>query len=233
MPTGTELIETIDRVDAFDDRMAFWWIGQHGFILKLGGKILYLDPFLSDSPQRTVRPLLEAPQIRHADIIIGSHDHGDHIDRKVWPELARASAAATFVAPALICRGGLGQDLQIDEPRLHPMDDGDTFQAGQVQITALPSAHEQLERDPKTGLHPYLGFIIESGPWRIYHPGDTTRYEGLETRLQQFGRIDLAFLPINGRDAQRLADGCIGNMVYQEAVDLAGHCGMAVAGPAH
>ena len=30
------------------------------------------------------------------------------------------------------------------------------------------------------------------------------------------------FLPINGRDAARFRRGCLGNMTYQEAVDLAG-----------
>ena len=46
-------------------------------------------------------------------------------------------------------------------------------------------------------------------------------------------RIDLAFLPINGRDAKRLAANCIGNMTYQEAADLAGGLAPGAVIPAH
>ncbi len=40
-------------------------------------------------------------------------------------------------------------------------------------------------------------------------------------------------LPINGRDAKRLSSGCIGNMTYQEAADLAGALGPRLTIPAH
>jgi L-ascorbate metabolism protein UlaG (beta-lactamase superfamily) len=41
------------------------------------------------------------------------------------------------------------------------------------------------------------------------------------------------FLPINGRDAARLASGCIGNMTYQEAADLSGALQPGLTIPAH
>ena len=41
------------------------------------------------------------------------------------------------------------------------------------------------------------------------------------------------FLPINGRDAKRLAAGCIGNMTYQEAADLAGALQPRLTIPTH
>jgi L-ascorbate metabolism protein UlaG (beta-lactamase superfamily) len=46
-------------------------------------------------------------------------------------------------------------------------------------------------------------------------------------------KLDLAFLPINGRDARRLKANCIGNMTYQEAADLAGALKPRVVVPAH
>jgi L-ascorbate metabolism protein UlaG (beta-lactamase superfamily) len=45
--------------------------------------------------------------------------------------------------------------------------------------------------------------------------------------------LGLAFLPINGRDAKRLAAGCLGNMTYQEAADLAGSLRPGVTVPTH
>ena len=65
-----------------------------------------------------------------------------------------------------------------------------------------------------------------------YFAGDTVNYEGLLTRLQEMGP-DVVFLPINGRDAERYRRGCIGNLTYQEAVDLAGELAPRLAVPVH
>ena len=232
-PTGKALIQDIDRTQPGEGELAFWWLGQHGFVLKLGGKVIYLDPYLSDHPSRTVRPLLAPADVTHADVITGSHDHGDHIDRPAWPELAKASPQALFVAPQLVLDRGLPKALGLKKKRFVPLDDAVTADFHGVCITGVPAAHERLDVDGDSGLHPYLGLVIEGGGCRVYHAGDTCRYEGLESRLKRFGGFDVVFLPINGRDAERLAGGCIGNMTYQEAVDLAGEIGARVAVAAH
>ena len=71
------------------------------------------------------------------------------------------------------------------------------------------------------------------GGARIYHAGDTLRYEGMLPRLQSFGHIDAALLPINGRDGERYRRDCIGNMTFQEAADLAGELCPDLVIPGH
>lgn len=101
-----------------------------------------------------------------------------------------------------------------------------------VKISAVAAAHEFLDYDPVTGLYPYLGLIFEGNGVTVYHAGDCCIYEGLQTKLRKWS-IDLAMLPINGRDAKRLKNNCIGNMTYQEAADLAGALNPSVTIPAH
>ena len=43
----------------------------------------------------------------------------------------------------------------------------------------------------------------------------------------------MQLLPINGRDAERYRNNCIGNMTYQEAADLAGEVGPRIVIPGH
>ncbi|MDK2809048.1 MAG: hypothetical protein PWP24_1785, partial [Clostridiales bacterium] len=95
----------------------------------------------------------------------------------------------------------------------------------------VASAHEFLDRDEE-GAYPYMGFVLEGAGLRIYHPGDTCIYEGYFQKLRDLGAIDIMFLPINGRDGKRYQSNIIGNMTYQEAVDLAGamHPGLVVPG---
>jgi L-ascorbate metabolism protein UlaG (beta-lactamase superfamily) len=232
MLTGQPLIDEVNATVLAPSECAFWWMGQLSYILKLGDKVLYLDAFLSPSKARNTPPLLKPEEVTNAAVIAGTHDHGDHIDRPVWPALARSSPQAKFVVPALLVPK-LSAALKIPEDRFVGLDDGASAQVAGVKITGVASAHEFLDQDPVTGKYPYLGYVIEGNGCRLYHSGDTCKYEGMETRLKKFGVIDVAFLPINGRDAPRLRSNCIGNMTFQEAVDLAGAVGVRLAVPSH
>lgn len=218
--SGQTLIDEVTDTQLPEGQLVFWWLGQHSFILKLAGKIIYIDPFLTPMKARCVPALFEPSQCTNADIIIGTHDHADHIDRPVWPALAKASPNAKFIVPELL-RESLIHDLNMDVDRFIGVNDGDQFQHNALSITALASAHELLDRDEATGLYPYLGFVIQAEGLTVYHSGDTCIYEGLTTKLRQW-QFDLMMLPINGRDAVRLKRNIVGNMTYQEAVDLAG-----------
>ena len=89
-----------------------------------------------------------------------------------------------------------------------------------------------MDRDPITGQYPYLGYIVEGNGCTVYHSGDCCVYEGLVTRLKHWS-FDVVLLPINGRDAKRYSAGCVGNMTYQEAADLAGAIAPRLTIPAH
>jgi len=226
-----ELVEQISNTPLAKGELAFWWHGQHSFVLKIADQILYIDPFLTKLEGRQVPPLLDPSEITNADFIFGSHAHAEHIDRPVWPTLAKASPGANFVVPELL-REGLIDDLGIETSRFIGLDDGQTFTHDSLSITAIAAAHEFLDRDQATGQYPYLGFIIEAEGFCFYHAGDTCLYEGLIHKLRSW-QFDVMCLPINGRDAQRFREGCIGNMTYQEAVDLAGTLQARIAVPTH
>jgi len=231
MQTGRDLIHDIDTCTVPVGNCAIWWLGQHSFIVKLGTTVVYLDAFLSPRKGRLVAPLLTPDQVVNADLILGSHDHIDHIDRPSWPGMAHASPHALFVVPELL-RTRVTTELNLPPDRVSGLDLGRTITFKDVTVTAIPAAHELLDRDEATGLHPYLGFIIESHGFRLYHSGDCCIYEGQHALLRT-KPCNLFLLPINGRDARRLASGCIGNMTYQEAADLAGAHAPGTVIPTH
>lgn len=232
MPTGAALVAQINARPVPADALAIWWLGQQGYVIKGGSAVVYVDAFISEHPRRLIPPLLEAEQLTNADLICGTHDHRDHIDRAAWPFMAAASPRARFVVPDLL-KEGLAADLAIPLDRFIGLDAGKSYaDPGGVRITAVPSAHEFLNPDPATGRHPYLGYILELNGCTVYHAGDTCLYEGMQAWLRRW-TIDVAMLPINGRDARRYAANTIGNMTYQEAVDLAGAITPALTLPGH
>ena len=102
---------------------------------------------------------------------------------------------------------------------------------GGLTFTALPSAHYGLDAEPERG-HRWLGFLVEMNGVRLYHSGDTILHDGLVTRLGGAG-VDVAFLPVNGRDFWRERRGIIGNLDGREAAELAATIGADVLIPMH
>jgi L-ascorbate metabolism protein UlaG (beta-lactamase superfamily) len=206
-------------------------IGQHGFILKLGETVIYIDPYLTPERARLIAPFLTPEDITNAAIITGSHNHGDHIDLPAWPLIAASSPDACFVLPEAV-RETVIRDTGIAGKRVFGLNDGGSIELKGVKISAVAAAHELLDYDPVTRLYPYLGLVFEGNGVTVYHAGDCCIYEGLQTKLRKW-QLDLALLPINGRDAKRLKNNCIGNMTYQEAADLAGVLKPGLTVPAH
>jgi L-ascorbate metabolism protein UlaG (beta-lactamase superfamily) len=228
---GKKLIADIDSARPRTGQCALWWLGQQSFVIKLGDRILYLDPFLSSHNKRLIPPLLKPEELTHASLVFGSHDHTDHIDRTAWPLIARASPRALFIIPEYFLKA-LPRELDIPASRFIGLNDGRTARVKGIKITGIAAAHELLSPDSETGLHPYLGYVIEYNGFTLYHAGDTCNYEGFQTCLKKW-RFDLMMLPINGRDARRLKANCIGNMTYQEAADLAGALEPGLTIPSH
>ncbi len=228
MRTGQELTQEISESRPQAGQARFWWLGQHSYVIRTKSKIIYLDPFLSPHARRLVQAPLKPEEIVNADIVTGSHDHGDHIDRKALPAIMNGSPRSKLIVPKAII-----QSLKdsIDMARMIALDDGGVYESDGLRITAVKAAHEFFDRDESTG-YPYLGFVIEADGVTIYHSGDTCRYDGLASTLRKW-KLAAAFLPINGRDAVRFRAGCIGNMTYQEAADLAGDIRPGLTVPSH
>jgi L-ascorbate metabolism protein UlaG (beta-lactamase superfamily) len=231
MLTGKQLIADINACQPQPGQLGLWWLGQQSFVVKLGRTVAWLDPFLSEHRGRQIPPMLLPEELTNADLICGSHDHVDHIDRAVWPALSQASPQAKFVVADLL-REGLARDLKIPLDRFIGLDDGKTVDIAGIKVSAVPAAHEFLDQDPATGRYPHLGYILEGNGCTLFHAGDTCLYEGFQARLRRW-KFDVMCLPINGRDAERLARRIIGNMTYQEAADLAGELKPGCVIPAH
>ena len=112
-----------------------------------------------------------------------------------------------------------GRERGIPAPAIHGINAGETLRlADDITVEAIASAHERLDVDAG-GNHKYLGYVISVGDVRLYHSGDCVPYPGLAEQLAE-KQIDVAFLPINGRDEYRLSRGVPGNFTVAEAIAL-------------
>lgn len=226
-----ELLDEIRDTEMSFGRGAFWWLGQHTYIVKAGGVTLYLDPWFADWESRQTRAILRGEADHAVDIALISHGHGDHLCPETLAALGGRAPNALFVCPRTE-RHRLIDEAGIADTRIRPLSAGESVEIGGVRITAIKSKHEFFDEDPELGF-PYLGYVVEVGGVTFYHAGDTIMYDGLIAHLQQWPKFDAMFLPINGRDAERYLNNCLGNFTFQEAAELAGEFRPGVAVPAH
>lgn len=215
----------------FSDSLSLYWLGQMGLMIKTDNTTICIDYYASPDGARQTPAPIAAAELIGVDVFLGTHDHLDHIDHEAWKVWARTNPDAKFIFPRKHWETVLADGVH--ESNAIGLNDGECAQVGDFTIHAIAASHEFLDREPETGLYPYLQYIIEANGVRIHHAGDTVRYEGMLPKIQSFGKIDIQLLPINGRDAKRYRDNCIGNMTYQEAADLAGEVCPEIVIPGH
>ncbi|NLF38930.1 MBL fold metallo-hydrolase, partial [bacterium] len=120
-----------------------------------------------------------------ADIILVTHEHGDHLD----PEAIRilSKSGTEIIAPKAAAKALAGCTV---------MANGDTRTVKGIEIKAVPAYNIVHMRSPGMPFHPKgagNGYIITFGDKRVYIAGDTEN----TPEMKQLRNIDVAFLPMN------------------------------------
>ncbi|MSU21188.1 MAG: MBL fold metallo-hydrolase [Pedosphaera sp.] len=228
----------VDRARSDVQHLHLWWLGQSGFLIQWQERHLLIDPYLSDSLTKkyantdkphvrmTSRPV-SPESLNFIDVVTSSHNHTDHLDAETLRPLLRVNPKLEMILPEanrefVTNRLGIETDMPVGLNR------GESAHVASFNFTAVPSAHENIEVDSLGRCH-YLGYVIEFGPWTLYHSGDTVRYEGMAELLRRW-QIDVALLPINGRAVERRVAG---NLSGPEAATLAKDIGARLIIPCH
>ena len=222
------------------NQTALFYLGQVGFIIKYNEKYILIDGYLSDYVDknccsekvkwiRNYPAPISASELDFVDYVFCTHSHFDHADPWTLSEIAKVNKKAKFIVSLgikdVIAQYGIADEnligLECDKKRVL---DGD------ISVTAIPAAHEELHRD-ENGNYSEVGFIFELGETKVFHGGDGCPYEGLEQRLTG---CDILILPVNGRDYFRTQVlDIIGCFDSTEAAILAKNCGADLLIPTH
>lgn len=204
------------------------WLGQSGFLVRSSRRVLLIDPYLSDSLAKKYQgkefphlrlqpPPIEPTELRGVDVVLCTHRHGDHMDPGTLPAIVEANEDCRFIVPR--AEQESAKNAGLPKERLIGMNAGEVISLfADVHVCAIASAHEMLKTNDR-GEHYFLGYVLRLAGLTLYHSGDCVPYEGLAEQLRR-EQVDLAMLPINGRDQYRRSRGVPGNMTIDEAVEL-------------
>jgi L-ascorbate 6-phosphate lactonase len=213
------------------------WTGQAGFLLSTSATRLAIDPFLSDHPGRRFPSPVGPDDLAGTALVLATHQHLDHLDAPGLRALLALDDRALVVVPAPAVPDAT--EAGLPGGRLIAARPGEPIAAGDVTVHPVPALHGVHVADAYTHGLPgdgdqvrYLGYVLETPDGRLYHAGDTLRWPGQAELLADLG-VEVALLPINGRDAAREALDIVGNLDAGEALALARDGAVATVVPMH
>ena len=165
-----------DNITTSDGDLKITFIGHASLIFSFNGKVIHVDP---DGE------LADYSTLPKADIVLITHEHGDHFDlsaikilRTNQTKLVLTETCARKISGGMVMKNG---DVQIIQG---------------IKFEAIPAYNIIHKRDNGQPFHLEgvgNGYIMTFGDKRVYVAGDTENIPEMKT-LQG---IDVAFLPMN------------------------------------
>lgn len=161
------------------------WLGHATFEVKIDDYLVLIDPWLTNPAS----PVSTEEYKDRVDLIIVTHDHGDHIGEAI--ELLKLNPRAKFAAVYEIANDVLSKLGQSESNRIIGANIGGPLKMDMdLKVLFTPAAHSSGKGVP-------TGVVVIGKEATIYHAGDT----GLIAEMQFIGELykpDIAMLPIGG-----------------------------------
>ena len=198
-------------LNAIQGQDTITWIGHMTTLLRLDGKTILTDPWLTDhagpigslGPKRYVPPALGFDDLPPIDFVVISHGHFDHLDLPTIEQLPgreRITAVVPLELGEYFRDAGYGRVIELDWEQSATVDG--------MKFTALPVIHWSKRSPFATNDTLWAGFAIEaSGGARIYFGGDAEYGPVYAELAKRHGGFDLALLSIGAFLPRVVMDG--------------------------
>lgn len=152
------------------------FVGHGTLMFSCGGKVVHVDPWTR---------LADYSKMPKADVILLTHEHGDHLDPAAIAAVRKADTQIILTqACAEKVQGGV------------VMKNGEKRRVLDLTVEAVPAYNIVHMRSPGQPYHPKgsgNGYVITFGKTRVYVAGDTEN----TPEMKALKGIDVAFLPMN------------------------------------
>jgi L-ascorbate metabolism protein UlaG (beta-lactamase superfamily) len=159
-----------DSIKTSGGDLKITFIGHGTLMLTYAGKVIHADP---------VSMYADYATLPKADLILVTHEHGDHLDIK-------AIQAASTANTAIIVNPSSAKNL----PNCIVLKNGEDRTVSGIKVEAVPAYNLEKPFHPKGNGN---GYILTFGDKRVYIAGDTENV----AEIRALKNIDVAFLPMN------------------------------------
>jgi len=165
-----------DTIPTSKGDLRITFLGHATLMFEFGGLTIHVDP---------VGRYADYAALPKADIILVTHEHGDHMDKAA---IDKITAKQTVLLLTDACARQLNSG--------GVMKNGDVKQVKGVKIEAVPAYNIVHVRAPGQPFHPKgagNGYVITFGDKRVYVAGDTENIP----EMARLAGVDCALLPMN------------------------------------
>lgn len=172
--SATEFDKDVFKTSGGDLTITF--IGHGTLMMEYNGKVIHVDP---------VGSYADYSSLPNADIIMVTHEHGDHLDVNAI-KLLRKEPSLVVLTKACTEKYKDGMVLS----------NGDSLIYEGIEIVAVPAYNIKHMRSAGSPFHPRgagNGYVICFADKKVYVAGDTENIP----EMVKLKDIDIAFLPMN------------------------------------
>jgi L-ascorbate metabolism protein UlaG (beta-lactamase superfamily) len=165
-----------DVIETSAGDLEITFIGHGTLMFAFGGKIIHVDPWSR---------LADYSKLPNADLILLTHDHGDHLDTIALNQIRTENTIVvlTETSAATVEYGII-------------MKNGDRHEILGIEVLVVPAYNLVHKRENGEFYHPKgegNGYVLTFGDTRVYIAGDTEN----TPEMKALEKIDYAFLPMN------------------------------------
>lgn len=165
-----------DIIPTSQGELKMTFIGHATLLFAFAGKIIHIDP---------VKRYADYASLPKADIILVTHEHGDHLDPSAIDTIKKEGTDLIFT-----------EKCKEKYPSGQPMKNGEVRTVQGIKIEAVPAYNIVHMRSEGLPYHPKAegnGYILTFADKRVYVAGDTEN----TPEMKALKNIDIAFLPMN------------------------------------
>jgi len=168
-----------DVIKTSEGDLELFFIGHGTLMCQFNDQVIHIDPVMREA---------DYVDLPDADLILVTHQHGDHLDMNAIRLLLKSGTRVVMTETCM-------EQLEDFEAELMKNGDVATFQG--IEIHAIPAYNMVNKRPNGQAFHPKgegNGYILKFGDIHVLIGGDTENipeYKALEVP------VDVAFLPMN------------------------------------
>ena len=207
-----------------DGDICITWIGHASFLIQTPDHSILIDPNWAKwlkVIKRIKHPGMEIRDLPAIDLVLVTHAHFDHLDRK---SLRAVASDQSIIVPEHV--GGLVHGLGFRH--VHELRHWESFELGALKVTLTPARHwgARVLHDSHRG---FGGFHIAYAGRSVFHCGDSAYFEGFKEIGERLP-VEIALLPIGAYEAPTKRDV---HMNPEEAIEAFMNLGAKTFVPMH
>ncbi len=166
-----------DTIETSMGPLGLTFVGHGTLMFEINNLVFHIDPVSREG---------DYSKLPAADVILITHEHGDHLDPDVIESISTEKTALLYTAACEKRSDLSGRVLK----------NGDTTTVHGVHVQAVPAYNLVHKRENGKPFHPKgngNGYVLTFGDTRVYVAGDTENIP----EMKALENIDVAFLPMN------------------------------------